>query len=210
MRQIRKVLCWLLCAVMLAGAVACSGEKSASGKKVAVPEVQQGKRVVTHEKDREKGVAVGEGATDKVVVENNALAVPVPVPPPVAGSQGTAGSGCYGASVCITTKPNGSVEETPPITDGPSIVEARDEAAKARDPNVAKDLTDAEKAELGGSGSGTPGGWEPGDEEKARNNEAHNAANGKNLNAELTGKKLLMVTPLISMLLRKMNSLIWV
>ena len=36
-------------------------------------------------------------------------------------------------------------------------------------PNVGKDLTDAEKAELGGAGSGTPGGWEPEDEESARN-----------------------------------------
>ncbi|MBP2168267.1 filamentous hemagglutinin [Erwinia toletana] len=31
-------------------------------------------------------------------------------------------------------------------------------------PNAGKDLTDAEKAEVGGSGSGTPGGWEPGDD----------------------------------------------
>ncbi|MEI2265674.1 VENN motif pre-toxin domain-containing protein [Erwinia sp. CGal63] len=37
-------------------------------------------------------------------------------------------------------------------------------------PNIGKDLTDAEKTELGGSGSGTPGGWEPQDEENARNN----------------------------------------
>jgi len=67
---------------------------------------------------------------------------------------------------------SGSVVEadTPPITDGPSIVEERDDAAKSRDPNVAKDLTDAEKAELGGSGSGTPGGHEPEDEESGRNN----------------------------------------
>ncbi|MGT3220634.1 hypothetical protein [Yersinia enterocolitica] len=104
------------------------------------------------------------------IVENNALAVPVPVSPPVASSQETVGAGCYGASVCVTTKPDGTTE-APPITDGPSIVEARDEAAKSRDPNVAKDLTDEEKAELGGAGSGTPGGWKPQDEEKARHQE---------------------------------------
>lgn len=36
-------------------------------------------------------------------------------------------------------------------------------------PNLGKDLTDAEKAELGGVGSGTPDGWGPEDEENARN-----------------------------------------
>ena len=37
-------------------------------------------------------------------------------------------------------------------------------------PNVAKDLTDAGKTELGGTGSGAPSGWEPEDEENAREN----------------------------------------
>lgn len=36
-------------------------------------------------------------------------------------------------------------------------------------PNVGKDLTDQEKADFGGASSGTPGGWEPQDEENARN-----------------------------------------
>ncbi|XJQ54611.1 VENN motif pre-toxin domain-containing protein [Edwardsiella ictaluri] len=36
-------------------------------------------------------------------------------------------------------------------------------------PNMGKNLTDAEKAELGGAGSGTPGGWGPQDEENGRN-----------------------------------------
>jgi len=45
MKRIRNGLCWLLCAVMLTGAVACSGEKSASGQKVAAPEVQQEKQL---------------------------------------------------------------------------------------------------------------------------------------------------------------------
>ena len=52
-------------------------------------------------------------------------------------------------------KGSGTEEDTPPITDGQSFVDGRDEAAKSRDPNVAKDLTDAEKAEVGGTGSGT-------------------------------------------------------
>jgi len=41
-------------------------------------------------------------------------------------------------------------------------------------PNIGKDLTDAEKAEAGGAGSGTPGGHGPEDEENARNGEKQN------------------------------------
>ncbi len=37
-------------------------------------------------------------------------------------------------------------------------------------PNIGKDLSDADKAELGGTGPGTPGGW--GQEDKARNSES--------------------------------------
>lgn len=39
-------------------------------------------------------------------------------------------------------------------------------------PNVGKNLTDDEKAEYGGSGTGTPGGHGPEDEENARKNES--------------------------------------
>ena len=42
-------------------------------------------------------------------------------------------------------------------------------SGSASNPNIGKDLTDGEKAELGGAGSGTPGGWEPQDEENSRN-----------------------------------------
>ncbi|WP_176473211.1 contact-dependent inhibition effector 16S rRNA endonuclease [Enterobacter cloacae] len=63
-------------------------------------------------------------------------------------------------------------------------------SGSASNPNIGKDLTDGEKAELGGAGSGSPGGWEPQDEENARNNEAHSSTNGKNLNSELVGKEI--------------------
>lgn len=69
------MLCWLLCAVMLAGAVACSGEKSASGQKVTAPEVQQGKTALTNGKQREKASSLAGCAPDNVVVENNYLSV---------------------------------------------------------------------------------------------------------------------------------------
>lgn len=48
--------------------------KSASGQKVAVPEVQQVKSVVTHGKHREKPDSQQQPASERVVVENNALA----------------------------------------------------------------------------------------------------------------------------------------
>ncbi|HHR8284190.1 TPA: hypothetical protein ACS9WW_004181 [Salmonella enterica subsp. enterica serovar Muenchen] len=46
-----------------------------------------------------------------------------------------------------------------------------DDGEKQRPPNLGKGLTDREKVEAGGAGSGTPGGWEPQDEEHARNAE---------------------------------------
>lgn len=38
----------------------------------------------------------------------------------------------------------------------------------ANNPNMGANLSDKEKTELGGTGSGTPGGWGPQDEENAR------------------------------------------
>jgi len=46
-------------------------------------------------------------------------------------------------------------------------------------PNVGANLTDEDKAELGGAGSGTPGGHGPEDEENARNSEAQNSGKDK-------------------------------
>lgn len=48
-----------------------------------------------------------------------------------------------------------------------------DSAEDSANPNVGKDLTDEEKNELGGTGSGTPGGWGPEDEQDARGREQH-------------------------------------
>jgi len=71
-----------------------------------------------------------------------------------------------------------------------SSLQDKYDSGSASNPNIGKDLTDGEKAELGGAGSGSPGGWEPQDEENARNNEAHSSTNGKNLNSELVGKEI--------------------
>lgn len=73
MKRIRKALCWLLCAVMLTGAVACSGEKSASGKISPDIEMQQEKPALSDGKHREKAVAAADCTTEEVVVENNLL-----------------------------------------------------------------------------------------------------------------------------------------
>jgi filamentous hemagglutinin len=57
-------------------------------------------------------------------------------------------------------------------TRGPGHVMNGDGSEENSQPNVGKDIakaTDKEKAELGGTGSGTPGGWGPEDEEKGRN-----------------------------------------
>lgn len=92
----------------------------------------------------------------KNAVENNFLAVPVPVPPPVAlpntSINGAGGNEAWDAD------------------DGSDPSKSREE--NARQPNVAQDLTDEEKVEAGGAGSGTPGGHGPEDEENARNQEA--------------------------------------
>ncbi len=102
--------------------------------------------------DSTAGVVTGSQAA-KNALENNFLAVPAPVPPPVAVSNtsvnGTGGNEAWDAD--DGSDPNKSREEN------------------ARKPNVAKDLTDEDKAELGGAGSGTPGGHGPEDEENARN-----------------------------------------
>uniref|UniRef100_UPI0030CC8CB6 hypothetical protein n=1 Tax=Pantoea sp. Nvir TaxID=2576760 RepID=UPI0030CC8CB6 len=51
-------------------------------------------------------------------------------------------------------------------------------------PNVGKDLTDQEKADFGGAGSGTPGGWELQDEKNARNNDSSLQQNEAKFEAE--------------------------
>jgi hypothetical protein len=73
MGRLRKVVAWLLCLVMLSSAVACTGEKSASGQKVSGVKTHQQNSTPSPGKHREKAVAVRDGAPDKVVVENNLL-----------------------------------------------------------------------------------------------------------------------------------------
>ncbi|MBP2198991.1 VENN motif pre-toxin domain-containing protein [Pantoea cypripedii] len=123
--------------------------------------------------------AVTGAQAGKNAVDNNALCNPTTcmndlfdMSKPMTGGAGMAAAGAGAAAgAAIADALNGD-------KDGEST------------PNVGSGLSDEEKAELGGSGSGTPGGWGPEDEEDARNNEAHSATNSKNLNAELTGKEI--------------------
>jgi hypothetical protein len=73
MGRLRKVVAWLLCLVMLSSAVACTGEKSASGQKVSGVKTHQQNSLLTHRKYREKTAAVRDSAPDEVVKENNSL-----------------------------------------------------------------------------------------------------------------------------------------
>ncbi|MFS2224856.1 hypothetical protein JWF83_20610 [Pantoea sp. B65] len=107
-------------------------------------------------------------ATEKVVVENNALCStltclsnPLDMSKPVMGGAGMAAAGAGAAAgAAIADALNGD-------KDGESA------------PNVGANLSDEEKAELGGSGSGTPGGWGPEDEENGRSNDAQTSGKDK-------------------------------
>ena len=117
--------------------------------------------------------AVAGAQAGKTALENNTLAVPV-TPPPVAGTNtGEAVSDANNTMASALDKAVKNIVESIDKATECSFGRActSDESGQENAPNVAKDLTDAEKAELGGSGSGTPGGWEPQDEENARNSE---------------------------------------
>ncbi|WP_223540764.1 adhesin [Enterobacter sp. JBIWA003] len=72
-KKLTRLMSLLLCLVIFTGAVACSGEKGASGQKVGGQEVQQAKAAVTHGKEREKTCSSQQCVPERVVVENNAL-----------------------------------------------------------------------------------------------------------------------------------------
>ena len=128
----------------------------------------------------------------KNAAENNTLAIPI-TPPPVAGNN--TGDAVNDANQTMASALDKKLKEMKEALDKATQCSfgracSADDAEQTEGPNAGKNLSDAEKAEYGGAGSGTPGGWEPQDEENARNNEAHNSTNGKNLNSELVGKEI--------------------
>ena len=91
------------------------------------------------------GSAVAGAQAGKNALENNSLLLPRPMPVPVPGLPMSPGdkvvqdaNNNIASELDKALKGSGAEADTPPITDGRAIVEARDEAAKSRDPNVAK------------------------------------------------------------------------
>ncbi len=101
-----------------------------------------------------------------VVADNNALAVPMP-PPPIAGSN--TGEAVNEANQTIDKKlkeMGESIDKATQCSFGRTC--SSDYVDNESQPNVGKNLTNEEKAQYSGVGSGSPSGWEPQDEENAR------------------------------------------
>jgi filamentous hemagglutinin len=180
----------LLCLVIFTGAVACSGEKGASGQKVVEPEVQQVKTVVTDGKHRKKPSSSPQSTSERVVVENNSLsklalegcAIAAPCRAKVAEQLLEIGvkaglTGIVAKTLAdkltadeldhlVTLQMTGNDEITSKYL---GLLQDKYAPEASSNPNLGKDLDNDQKAELGGVGSGTPGGWGPEDEEKGRN-----------------------------------------
>jgi filamentous hemagglutinin len=112
-----------------------------------------------------------------LLVENNALALPAP-PVPVPGlSVGPGDQVKQDADKTIASGLDGAIKGLGDAVDKATQCSfgracSSEEGEKKSQPNAGKELTDEQKKELGGTGSGTPGGWGPEDEEGARNNES--------------------------------------
>ncbi|MCZ5083263.1 hemagglutinin repeat-containing protein [Escherichia coli] len=138
--------------------------------------------------------AVAGAQSGKTTVENNMLNViatetAANTAAAIAGATGNAskdtgndngwdiGGGCEGSrEECAVRDPSRDGSR------GPGHVLNGDNTDENKQPNLGKDVasaTDKEKAELGGAGAGTPGGWEPQDEENAKNNESIEQRNEK-------------------------------
>ncbi|EFH7330395.1 hemolysin [Escherichia coli] len=132
------------------------------------------------------GAAVAGAQSGKTTVENNMLNViatetAANTAAAIAGATGNAskdtgndngwdiGGGCEGSrEQCAVRDPSRDGSR------GPGHVLNGDNTDENKQPNLGKDVssaTDKEKAELGGAGAGTPGGWGPDNEEKARHQE---------------------------------------
>lgn len=131
-------------------------------------------------------LAVAGAQSGKTTVENNMLNViatetAANTAAAIAGATGNAskdtgndnswdiGGGCEGSrEQCAVRDPSRDG------TRGPGHVLNGDNTDENKQPNLGKDVasaTDKDKAELGGAGAGTPGGWGPDNEEKARHQE---------------------------------------
>ena len=127
--------------------------------------------------------AANSAQAGKTTVENNVLGVLGATEAAANTAAAVAGATGYGSKGSVNDNDDwdtgGGCEGTreqcavrDPSRDGtrsPGHVLNDNGSDKDTPPNVAGNMTDDEKAELGGAGSGTPGGWGPEDEEKGRN-----------------------------------------
>jgi len=122
------------------------------------------------------GSAVAGGQAGKNAVENNTVAIPL-TPPPVAGNN--TGDAVNDANQTMASALDKKLKEMKDALDKATQCSfgracSADDAEQTEGPNAGKNLTDEEKSVFGGAGSGTPGGWEPQDEENARNSQKQN------------------------------------
>ena len=124
--------------------------------------------------DGSVSMAATASETAKVEVENNTLGVAPPVPVPVPGVPVSPGDQVTkNANDKIASAVDDlfdAVDKATQCSFGRAC--SSDDSDQGLKPNVAGNMTDDEKAEYGGAGSGTPGGWGPEDEEKARAQQA--------------------------------------
>nr|WP_255467577.1 MULTISPECIES: VENN motif pre-toxin domain-containing protein [unclassified Pantoea] len=120
--------------------------------------------------------ALADAQAGKNAVENNALTIPAP-PVPVPGVPVGPGDQIkQDADKKIASGLKGTIKDLGDALDKATQCSfgracSSENGEEQNQPNIGKDLSDADKAELGGTGSGTPGGWEPQDEENARDKE---------------------------------------
>ncbi|MEQ4510344.1 MAG: hemagglutinin repeat-containing protein [Dickeya sp.] len=124
-----------------------------------------------------EGAATGAQA-GRNAVENNTLAVPAPVPVPGV-PVGPGDKVKQDADKNIASGLQGGIDGVADWLDKVTQCSfgracSSDDSGQESKSNVAGSMTGKEKADLGGVGSGTPGGWGPEDEENARNNEGKN------------------------------------
>jgi|GEM_PF-1606494 len=130
--------------------------------------------------DSTGSAAAGAGA-GKNAVENNAVAIPVP-PPPVAGTN--TGDAVNDANKTMASALDKKLKEMKEALDKATQCSfgracAEDDAEQAEGPNAGKNLTDAEKAEFGGAGSGTGTPPPPENDSNQQNNKSEQKLNQK-------------------------------
>ncbi|MGP6487284.1 hemagglutinin repeat-containing protein [Duffyella gerundensis] len=131
--------------------------------------------------DNSSAAATSGAIAGKNAVENNFVAIPMPLPPIAGQTTPQAEANAFMAKkLDAAIKEFGEQQVKQCLSGGtcPGVVltallainamTGNGDDKTASTPNMGQSLTEKEKAELGGTGAGTPGGWGPEDEEKGR------------------------------------------